>query len=307
MYCIVDTIFRMADLPLVLALALAVIVPVVLARAYAKVDDKLLAEWAGAHGLELTPENRPTVARYLRRARVLRTWGALGGLFIPSLVEFALSGRVQVLGFGTDGSSAPYAGPIGAYVGYLFGALCAEVSLARPVDPARRSASLVPRDLADYLPRRLLYVQRALGLAVVLGVLTLGLVPYDSQAAEPEWLGLLGGAGAFAAFAGGLEALERWLVRRPQPFTSPSLVAADDAIRAQSVHSLAGSGLALLLVACSGIFAVLARADLAVLRWTMWLPAVVALVLSIRACLDIGDRAWRVRRPVAAPTGAPST
>ena len=46
------------------------------------------------------------------------------------------------------------------------------------------------------------------------------------------------------------------MVRRPQPFTSPSLVAADDAIRAQSVHAIAGAGLALLLVALSGVFAV---------------------------------------------------
>jgi hypothetical protein len=294
--------------PLVLALLLAVIVPVVLARAYARVDDELLAEWARAHGVELTPESRAMVARYLRRARVLRTWGALGGLLLPSLVEFAVSGRVQLLGFGTDGSAAPYAGPIGAFIGYLVGALCAEVSLARPLDPERRSASLVPRELEDYLPRRLLLVQRALGLAAVLGALALGLVPYDPQsAAEPEWPGLLTGGAIFAAFSAGLEALERWIVRRPQPFTNPALVAADDAIRAQSVHSLAGSGLALLLVVCSGIFVVLAASDVSVLRWTMWLPAVVALLLAIRACLDIGQRSWRVRRHIAGPSGAPLT
>ena len=153
----------------------------------------------------------------------------------------------------------------------------------------------------------MLLTQRALGIAVVLGVLALGLVPYDPQeAAEPGWLGLITGAAAFAAFALGLEALERWLVRRPQPFTSPSLVAADDAIRAQSLHSLAGSGLALLLVACSGIFVALAASDLAVLRWTMWLPALVALLLSIGACQEIGRRAWRVRRPIARPSGARS-
>jgi len=241
-------------------------------------------------------------------ARVLRTWGALCGLFLPSLVELAVSGRVQLLGFGMDGAAAPYTGPIGAFIGYLLGALYAEVSLARPHDPARRSASLVPRELADYLPRRLLRFQRALGVVVVLGVLALGLLPYDPrEAAQPEWLGLLAAAAAFAAFGAGLEAVERWLVRRPQPFTSQSIVAADDAIRAQSVQSLAGSGLAFLLLVCSGIFVVLAASDVGVLRWTMWLPALVALLLSVRVCLDIGQLTWRVRRPTTDPTGAPST
>lgn len=232
----------------------------------------------------------------------------LAGLLLPSLVELAVSGRVQLLGFGTDGSAAPYAGPIGGYVGYLVGALCAELSLVRPLSPARRSASLVPRGLADYLPRRLLSVQRALGVAVVLGVIAIGLVPYDArEAAEPGWLGLIAGAAAFASFAVGLEALERWLVRRPQPFTSPSLVAADDALRAQSVHSLAGSGLALLLVALSGALVVLAASDVAVLRSTMWLAALAAMVLSVRACVATGQRGWRVRRPLPSATGAPST
>jgi hypothetical protein len=299
---------RMSDFPLVVALVLAVSVPVVLARAYAKANDKLLAEWAQAHGVELTPESRQMVARYLRKSRVLRTWGALAGMLLPSLVELALNGRVQLLGFGTDGSAAPYAGPIGAFIGYLVGSLYAEVSLARPVDEARRSASLVPRELADYLPRRLLRAQRTLGVAAVFGVLVLGLVPYDPrEAAEPEWLSLLAGAAVFGAFAVGLEALERWLVRRPQPFTHPSLVAADDAIRAQSVHSLAGSGIALLLVLCSGICVGLAASDVDVLRWTMWLPALVALFLSIRACLEIGHRGWRVRRPIARAPGVSST
>jgi hypothetical protein len=226
---------------------------------------------------------------------------------LPSLVELALSGRVQLVGFGTDGSSAPYAGPIGAFIGYLVGALYAEVSLARPVHPARRSASLVPRELLDYLPRRLLRAQRALPIVIVLGLVAIAGAPYDPQeAAEPEVLGLLTGALFVVLLAAGLEALERWLVRRPQPFTSPSLVAADDAIGAQSVHSLAGAGLALQLIACSGVFIGLAASDVPFLRWTMWLPALVALLLSIRACLEIGQQAWRVRRPIARPTGARS-
>jgi hypothetical protein len=93
-------------------------------------------------------------------------------------------------------------------------------------------------------------------------------------------------------------------VRRPQPFTEPSLVAADDAIRAQSMHALAGAGLALLLVALSGVFAVLTVSDVGVLTWTMWLPALVAFVLSIRACRDISQQPWHVRRRVARPAGA---
>jgi hypothetical protein len=148
-------------------------------------------------------------------------------------VELAWHGRLVVLGFGTDGSAAPYAGPMEAYIGYL-----------------------------------------------------------------------VGGAVFFAAFTVGLEALERWLVRRPQPFTSPALVAADDAIRAQSLHALAGSGVALLLLGCSGVFAVLAGSDIALLRATMWLPALVAFVLSISACLDISHQPWRVRRRVDRPAGA---
>jgi hypothetical protein len=76
----------------------------------------------------------------------------------------------------------------------------------------------------------------------------------------------------------------------------PSLLAADDAIRAQSLHSLAGSAVALLLVACSGLFAALAASDVAVLRWTMPPLAVVAFALSLRACRDIGQHPWRVNR-----------
>jgi hypothetical protein len=97
--------------------------------------------------------------------------------------------------------------------------------------------------------------------------------------------------------------VERWIVRRPQPFTDPPLVAADDAIRAQSVHTLAGAGLALLLLAVSASFAVLAGSDVALSTW-MWLPALAAFLLSVRACLDIGQQPWRVRRGIDRRTGA---
>jgi hypothetical protein len=266
--------------------------------------EEQLVRWAQARGLELTPENRPVVARYLRRARWLPVLGALVAVILPTVVELIRSGELVILGFHSDGSGAPYAGPMEAYIGYLLGALCAELSLARPMDATRRTASLAPRELADYLPRRLLRAQRALGVVVALGVLVTGLVPYPPAASDVDWVALAIGAVAFGLFAIGVEALERWVVRRPQPYTGPSLVAADDAIRAQSVHAIAGAGLALLLVALSGLFAVLTASDVDVLTVTMWLPALVAFVLSIRACRDIGQQPWRVRRRVDRPAGA---
>jgi hypothetical protein len=267
-------------------------------------SESQLVHWAQARGFALTPDNRAVVARYLRRARRLPTLGALAGVLLPTLVELLWHGELVILGFHSDGSGAPYAGPFEAYIGYLLGALCAEVSLARPRDPGRRSASLVPRELEGYLPRRLLRAQRALGVVVVLGILLTGLLPYPSAAADPDWSALVAGAAFFGAFAIALEVVERWIVRRPQPFTNPSLVAADDAIRAQSVHAVAGSGLALLLVALSGVFAVLSVSDVDVLNWTMWLPAVAAFVLSILACRDIGQQPWHVRRRLDRRTGA---
>jgi hypothetical protein len=261
-------------------------------------SEEKLVHWAHARGVELTPETRPVVARYLRRARVLRICGALAGVLLPTLVELIWHGRLVILGFERNGSSAPYAGPMEAYIGYLLGALAAEVSLARPRDPARRKASLSPRELDGYLPRRLLLAQRALAVLVVLGIVVIGLVPYSSSASDPDWSALAAGAAFFGGFAVVLELVERWIVRRPQPFTSPPLVAADDAIRAQSVHTLAGAGLALLLLALSGVFAVLTASGVDALTWTMWLPALAAFVLSIRACLDIGQQPWHVRRRI---------
>ena len=127
----------------------------------------------------LTPENRPVVARYLRRSRLLPVCGAIVAVVLATLVELVLHGELVILGFHSDGSVAPCTGPFQLYIGYLLGALCAEISMVRARDPARRAASLVPRELVDYLPRRLLLAQRALGVAVVLGVIVMGLVPYS--------------------------------------------------------------------------------------------------------------------------------
>ena len=248
--------------------------------------------WASEHGLTLTPENRPAVRRHLHRGRACRTWGAVAGVLLPSLIDLAFHGRVTVLGFGTDGQSAPLA--FGAiFVGYLAGALYAEVSLIRP---AGRRASIVRRELEDYLPHRVIVAQRAAAVAGALGALAAGIAPYDASISVPSALALAVTAAFVLAFAGGLEAIERWLVRRPQPFTSPSEIAADDAIRAQSIRDVAGAGLALLLLFCGGMALMLQASDVALARWAMIVPAAVCVIGSLLVFRGIGDTGWRVRR-----------
>ncbi|MEO6629615.1 MAG: hypothetical protein ABIP03_13735, partial [Aquihabitans sp.] len=93
----------------VFAVAVAVVVAV-LVRAYRQVDERFVGAWADAHALRLTPENRPMVGGYLRNARVLRTWGGLGGLLLAPIVLASL---------GFDLRSSVW---IWVFLGYLVGA-----------------------------------------------------------------------------------------------------------------------------------------------------------------------------------------
>ncbi len=279
---------------LITLVAVILIAGTALIRAYAELDEDFLQQWARAHALWVTPENRPMVRWYLRTARLLRTWGALAGFFLPMLAEAA---------FDSSGSMPP----VWVFVGYLLGALYAEVSLVRPFPTGRRAATLVPRALGDYLPRELRITQRCLGVAIAVASLALVVVPFDPAsglAPEPGLLllGLVGGP----ALAIGLERLQGWLVRRPQPFTDRTLIAADDAIRAQSVHSVSGSGIAVALVWLSTLALQLPTSDVQFLRWTMWVVGLFGFGAALFACQYYGHRAWRVRRhlPVSTERGA---
>jgi hypothetical protein len=284
--------------PLVLALVLSVVIPWQLLRAY-RFDAGIAERWARDHGVE----SNPLVVRQLRRSRLWRTWGAVLGATLPTLMDYVLNGRVQVLGFGTDGQSAPL-GFGSIFIGYLLGALGAELAFARPVASGLRAAGLVPRELTSYLPRRLVAAQRALAGVAALGVLAIGLVPYPDTVTDPAPSALALAAAGVLAFAIGLEALERWLVRRPQPFAEPALVAADDALRAQSVRAMAGAGLSLLLLLCCGVSLALQASDVHALQTLMIAPAVLFLLASVVACGEVGESRWRVRRPTGAALSA---
>ncbi len=285
----------------VILAAAVVVVPLSVFRAHRDVDDGFVADWAAAHALTLTPENRPMVAWYLGAARVLRTWGAIGGLLVPSFFALVWSDHLEILGFDSGGGANP-GDAAWIFVGYLIGVLYAELSLVRPVDGPRRAASLVPRVLEDYLPRRVLHAQRGLAAVAIAGAVVSLALPYDQRWGGPSAVAIVVLVAFALSVGAGLESLERWLVRRPQPFTDPSLVAADDAIRSQSVNSVAGAGLSFLLFLAGGVFALLASADVPILRWTMWVPALAAVLLALVTCQYFGHQPWRVRRtPAAAP------
>jgi len=288
--------------PLELAIVIAVLVAAALSRAYRPIGDEPVDQWAEARGLELTAENRPVVERYLRRARLLRTWGAVAGLAAPTLIRPLLGEPVHVAGVGSYEMTPLELGWV--FVGYLVGAVCAEVSVSRPFDPARRSAALLPRELTDYLPRQLLWLQRGLALTSIGGLVVLRFVPYGPSGPPPSWGTIAVFATVMFGLAAGLERLEHWIVRRPQPFVSASLLAADDAIRAQSLHSLAGAGAGFLFFACSLVSYAFALSELEILRRTMWAPALLALLFALVACQFYGARAWQVRRHAGGSTPA---
>jgi hypothetical protein len=253
----------------------------------------VVARWADHHGLVLTPANRPVVRHYLFTARRLRVYGAFAGLVLPVPLLAAARGHVT----GAPGQ------PLWAVVGYLVGALWAEVALGRPLPSDRPAASLVPRDLAAYLPPGLRLAQRTAGAVAV--ALAVGALLVDERTIPNVPDADTGGLSDPAAVALGLvaagtavalEVVQRWIVGRRQPLVQPDLLAADDAIRSQSVMSLSGAGLALTLLLLSPLFWTLAQSDVPLLRSTAWVPAIACPVLALLAWAKLGHRPWQVRR-----------
>jgi hypothetical protein len=74
------------------------------------------------------------------------------------------------------------------------------------------------------------------------------------------------------------------------------LIAADDAIRSQSLHSVAGSGLAVLLLLLGAAAFHLANTEVQLLRWTMWVPGLGAWPAAILVLNHFGHRPWPVPR-----------
>lgn len=255
-------------------------------RAY-RFSGSLVEPWAHERDLEIDATNRAMVAWYLRTSRTLRLLGVLAGFVLAPLVALAL---------GDDSLATSYRW-LAAVAGYIAGVAYAEIALRRP---SGGRASIRRRQLSDYLsPWAKRAQRRTAGAAAGFAALAV-LLPMR----EPELVSARARIGILVAVPlvlGGVEGLQRWLVRRPQPVVSTSLLHADEAIRRQSVHSIAGAGMGLQWLLAGAAMWALAGSELQLLRWTMWVGAVLAWGIALGACTHYDSGVWQ-RRTTPTPT-----
>ena len=253
-------------------------------------DDRGAERWARDSGLQLTPLNRALVASYIRRTRRFRLVGGFTGLFLPLLSVFTGGPLPKPFDFGL----------FDALLGYLLGAVIAELSFKRPQGELP-SASLVPRSVTNYLAR---WYRIALRLATGLGVavaLWYNSIPgheTSGPGAPPPLIVLV------IMFAGTwltIELLQRYIVARRQPVVNLDLVRADDAIRSASIHALAGAGLALQLLVASVMLGEIAETTEGAATWSLGITAVVLFGCGLGSWVHL-TRPFR-RRELHPPTG----
>lgn len=232
-------------------------------------------ELAAAEGVTITDASRQFITRYLETGRRLRMRMVWVAVIASNVVMMVRSGRV-----GLD-TTWLVAGGVGAVV-------LTELQITRPTGPTAR-ASLVPRRLDLYLGAPLRYAPLALALANAAAVVALLMTAQRPEVVVGRGDGLLAAVLWMPALAAIVAALQRWIVRRPQPVVTPDVVAADDACRAVSIKALAYVAVAMgfLGLAIAGLYSVDAYGGA-----TEWVAGVAGYV-----CLWCAACAWRARRP----------
>ena len=165
-----------------------------------------------------------------------------------------------------------------------------------------------PRRLPDYLPARLRWALRLAGVAsLAVGVAGWAVDQPAGDASRFTTVSadasiVLGVAGA--VIAGLVELLQITIVRRPQPVVAADLLEADDAIRASSVHSLAGAGLGMVVLIVATVMTRLINVN-GRLPFGLGAAPFVLFVAGLLGWRYYSHRAWRVRRPDPMQSVAP--
>jgi hypothetical protein len=240
-----------------------------------RVDDRYITGWAASSGIALTDERRPAVRRYLAWSRRSRTVGGVTGFLVPVVVS-------AITGVPGDPGGLSLALMI---VGYLLGALLAEIVINRP-RTEEGVALLVPRRLADYLPRRVLTLQR--GLATVAGsaVVVYGLVLPHARLPKIPSLSQVAIAGVVGiVVAVSIELVQRRIVARRQRASTTDDVELDDAMRSSSLHVLAAVAVSMLVYIAGGLVMLIVVSSMTEEVFNVvGLPLVIVLFVSSLAC-----------------------
>ncbi len=245
-------------------------------------DPREPGRWARAHGVAITSANAPLVAYFVPLVAVMRVVGGIGGLVLGPLFDRAVGARTSVgLGFW-----------VWIVAGWMLGAWLADRHVGADLRTGR-GASLAARRLADYLP---------LGLrgAPAIGAAGVVVLAATLPGGGPSTIDRVTSAVVAVATAGLVALGQRSVVGRPQPADEPSVLAADDAVRATTIHHVGGGGTAVTLF----LIADLAGEALAVGSSGTG-PGLLFLIAGFGALVAwryFAFRAWRVRRPaIAAP------
>jgi hypothetical protein len=193
-----------------------------------------------------------------------------------------------------------------AISGYVLGAVIAETTSARPfgTPSEARLASLAPRVLLDYIPWVSIWSLRVLAaVAIGLALIFAAMPKHPQSPGDPSLALVIGVALLLAVFALAVEQILQRIVYRPQPATDADRVAADDAIRASSIHALSGAGIGLLLVGIgSELFWMQFTTSIDSLRELLGWPATIAILLALVSCVGFAHpRTWRVRHSTDTP------
>jgi len=262
--------------------------------------ERWVDDWAAARGLVLTPETRLLVVSRLRFGRRVRTVGFVAGWLTPLVTLWI----VRDARYFSEGASH-HTGPLfyGALVGgYLAAAILVELWFARQ-DKGSRAASLEPRNLRAYLPAYARWTPRLAAVAAVALVPVYAFMPLrGNQSGWPSVRSFAAIALVAPALVLGIEALQRLIVRRRQPFTTEALVRADDALRSASISKLGAVAIAvtcLILLPLCGTLA--GRTDVQVLRWAMPFVLLALAVTGSSLFHSLRDPGMRWRVPRARP------
>lgn len=229
MYQGIDTLTSMLWVGIV-ALAVIVVLGADLVRTpYQAVSRSRLEKFARRQMLTITSGNGNLVIRYLATTRRWRGSGLLLGLVVMFVLSWWSDGRTQI-------------NTLGMFAGWFVGAVIAEWRLGwRGRDGDIRTASLLPRRAADYLPSFALIVAGTAFVAV-LGVELSAATMADRRSYALQLCALI----VVTVLVGAAIVLvARHVLHRPQRVAEADVLAADDALRSRSLHVLAGSGLAI--------------------------------------------------------------